>query len=64
MDPETFNEVVFQEFLNESGIDAEDEDNLIVKFGFVDNDEGQNEFQEAELSLERIFNALQKDGDE
>ncbi|GGK00238.1 cell division protein FtsN [Lentibacillus kapialis] len=64
MKPEAVNEEVFQEFLGDGGLEPESQDDLVVKFKFVDNGENQNQFQGDELNLEWTFNAQQGDGEE
>lgn len=64
MEPEAVNEEVFEDFLGEGGLEAGDEDDLVVKFEFVDNDEDQNQFQGDELNLEWTFNAQQGDSED
>lgn len=64
MDPEAVNEEVFQEFLGEGGLKAGEQNDLVVKFEFVDNGEDQNQFQGDELNLEWTFNAQQGDSKE
>lgn len=64
MEPEAVNEEVFDEFLGEGGLEADETNDLVVKFEFADNDEDQNQFQGDELNLEWTFNAQQGDGEE
>lgn len=64
MDPEAVSEEVFEDFLGDGGLEPGDEDDLVVKFEFVDNDEDQNQFQGDELNLEWTFNAEQGDGED
>lgn len=46
-----------------SGLEAEDKDDLIVVFEFVDNGEDQNTFQGAKLNLKWTFDAQQTAGE-
>lgn len=64
MEPEAVNEEVFEEFLGEGGLEAGEEDDFVVKFEFIDNDEDQNQFQGDELNLEWTFNAQQGDAED
>lgn len=64
MDPEAVNEEVFDEFLGEGGLEADSEDDLVVEFEFMDNDEDQNQFQGDKLNLEWTFTAEQGDEEE
>ncbi|HLR67911.1 MAG TPA: CalY family protein [Virgibacillus sp.] len=63
MDPEVVKEEVFDELM-EDGLEAGTEDDMAVKFNFVDNDEDQNKYQGASLDLEWTFNAKQETGEE
>lgn len=64
MEPEAINEEVFEEFLGEGGLEPGSEDDLVVKFEFVDNGEDQNQFQGDKLNLEWTFNAQQAESEE
>lgn len=64
MNPEVINEEVFLPIMGEDGLEAGTEDDLLVKFNFVDNDEDQNQFQGDSLELEWTFNAVQRAGEE
>ncbi|HLR08610.1 MAG TPA: CalY family protein [Bacillota bacterium] len=64
MTPEAIEEEVFDEILDEGGLKAGDEDDMVVKFHFVDSGEEQNQFQGDQLKLEWTFNAVQEDGEE
>src|SRR5699024_409637 len=63
MDPEVVKEEVFDELM-EDGLEAGTEDDMAVKFNFVDNDEDQNKYQGDSLDLEWTFNAKQETGEE
>lgn len=63
MEPEAVSEEVFEEFLD-GGLEAGSEDDLVVEFEFVDNDEDQNQFQGDTLNLEWTFVAEQEDGED
>jgi|SRR5699024_1027889 len=64
MNPEVINEEVFLPIIGEDGLEAGTEDDFLVKFNFVDNEEDQNEFQGDTLNLEWTFNAKQQAGEE
>lgn len=64
MDPEAVSDEVFDEFLGEGGLEAGNEDDLVVEFEFMDNGEDQNQFQGDELNLEWTFTAEQGDEEE
>lgn len=64
MSPEAVNEKVFDKLLDEDGLKADSEDDLVVQFNFIDNDKDQNEFQGDSLQLQWTFNAQQTDGEE
>lgn len=63
MSPEAVKKEVFDELM-EDGLEAGDEDDMVVNFNFVDNDKDQNQFQGDKLKLEWTFNAEQKDGED
>ncbi|WP_027965148.1 TasA family protein [Halalkalibacillus halophilus] len=46
-----------------AGLEAGDSDDLVVFFEFVDNDEDQNTFQDASLTLQWDFEAQQTEGE-
>lgn len=64
MTPEAINEHIFYPTLGEKGLPVGAEDDLVVKFNFLDNGEDQNQFQGDSLQLEWTFNAQQADGGE
>src|SRR5699024_9132677 len=64
MSPEAVEEEVFDELIDEGGLKTGDEDDMVVKFNFVDNDEEQNQFQGDSLELKWTFNAKQETGED
>lgn len=62
MSPEAVKEKVFDEVLGEEGLKAGDEDDMVVRFNFVDNGKDQNQFQGDSLKLTWTFNAKQTAG--
>lgn len=64
MTPEAVSEHVFNELLDEEGLETGTGDDLAVKFNFVDNGEDQNQFQGDSLHLTWTFNAEQTDGED
>lgn len=64
MSPEAVKEKVFDKLLGEDGLKAGDEDDMVVKFNFIDNGKDQNQFQGDSLKLKWTFNAKQTDGKE
>jgi len=64
MTPEAVSEEIFLPILGEEGLKAGTDDDFIVKFKFLDNEEDQNQFQGDSLNLEWTFNALQGIGEE
>ena len=64
MSPEAVNEHIFHPALGEKGLEAGNVDDLVVKFNFVDNGEGQNQFQGDSLQLEWTFIADQIPGED
>lgn len=63
MSPDAVKEKVFDELM-ENGLEVGDEDDMVVKFNFLDNDKDQNQFQGDKLKLEWTFNAEQTEGEE
>lgn len=64
MSPEAVNEHVFDELLDEKGLETGTGDDLVVKFNFKDNGKDQNQFQGDSLNLTWTFNAKQSDGND
>jgi spore coat-associated protein N len=64
MSPEAVKEKVFDELIGENGLKAGDEDDMVVKFNFLDNGKDQNQFQGDSLKLNWTFNAQQTTGEE
>jgi len=64
MSPEAISEHIFYPALGEKGLAVGSEDDLVVKFNFIDNDEDQNQFQGDSLNLEWTFVAEQGEGEE
>jgi spore coat-associated protein N len=62
MKPEAVNEHVFYPMMGEKGLPAGEEDDMVVKFNFVDNGEDQNQFQGDSVELEWTFTAVQEAG--
>lgn len=62
MNPEAVSEEVFLPIIGEDGLAAGTEDDLLVKFIFMDNEEDQNQFQGDSLDLKWTFNAQQGNG--
>ncbi|MFD2211438.1 TasA family protein [Virgibacillus halophilus] len=63
MSPAAIKEKVFDELM-EDGLKAGEEDDMLVKFNFLDSGENQNQFQGDRLELNWTFNAEQgKDED-
>jgi spore coat-associated protein N len=48
--------------MGEKGLPAGEEDDMVVKFNFVDNGEDQNQFQGDSVELEWTFTAVQEAG--
>lgn len=63
MSPEAIEEEVFEEILDEGGLESGEANDFVVQFNFLDNDEDQNQFQGDELNLEWTFHAKQTDGE-
>lgn len=60
MTPDAVNDEIF----GNNGLEADVENDLVVKFNFVDNGEDQNQFQGDSLELEWTFNAEQSAGED
>lgn len=60
MSPEAVQEKVFDEIIGEEGLKTGSEDDMVVKFNFIDNDKDQNEFRGDSLKVQWTFNAQQK----
>lgn len=64
MSPEAVQDKVFDELLENGGLEAGATSDLVVKFNFIDNDKDQNQFQGDQLKLSWAFNAKQTSGEE
>lgn len=64
MTPEAVSEEIFLPIIGEEGLESGTEDDFLVKFNFVDNNESQNQFQGDSLELKWTFNAIQESGEQ
>lgn len=64
MTPEAVSQHVFYPEFGDKGLPVGSENDMVVKFTFVDNDEDQNVFQGDSLELTWTFNAQQAAGEE
>ena len=63
MSPEAIEEKVFEEILDQGGLESGNKNDFVVKFNFLDNNKDQNQFQGDKLNLEWTFHAKQADGE-
>lgn len=64
MKPEAITNKVFDEVLENGGLEVGESHDLVVHFEFVDNGEDQNEFQGDQIQLEWTFIAEQTAGED
>src|SRR5699024_1186616 len=63
MSPEAIEEKVFEEILDQGGLESGNKNDFVVKFNFLDNNKDQNQFQGDKLTLEWTFHAKHADGE-
>src|SRR5699024_3121238 len=64
MKPEAITNKVFDEVLENGGLEVGESHDLVVMFEFVDNEKDQNEFQGDKIELAWTFIAEQTDGED
>ncbi|MFD2211435.1 TasA family protein [Virgibacillus halophilus] len=64
MSPKSVTDKVFDDVLENGGLEVDESQDMVVEFEFVDSGEDQNQFQGDSLKLEWTFYAKQMSGKE